>query len=378
MRIAFLGDLVLRNPELHILGEHLQIVLDGCDIKVLNFEVPVSVSNAVGIHKSGPVHSQSPLSPQWVKEKGFNLVTLANNHSLDYGQEGVKATLESFSDINITGVGTYESAYDVSIIERNGEKIGFLGLTHKEFGCVDVESGNLIGTAMLTSPKAIESIITTRPKIDRLFVIAHAGVEYMDAPLPEWRELYKSFINLGADGVIASHPHVPQGWEIYNGAPIIYSLGNFLFEVPKLEERDKRWTKSLMVIIDTSADTIDVIPLKYDFYLHKVDIDMSNETIENIRYLNSLIKTDETYSEFIQNTNQQLLSTYHNMMVSGGAYSLGIKEQIKNLLRPILGRKKVITDPIHLLNLFQCESHRWTMMRLLGRKLDIYDKHKSL
>ena len=57
----------------------------------------------------------------------------------------------------------------------------------------------------------------------------HDGIEYIDIPLPEQRERYRDFVDYGADGVFVHHPHVPQGWEVYKGRPIFYSLGNFFF-----------------------------------------------------------------------------------------------------------------------------------------------------
>ena len=72
-------------------------------------------------------------------------------------------------------------------------------------------------------------ILDAKKELDYLFILPHAGVEYTDAPVPELIARYRDFIDYGADGVIASHPHCPQGWETYKGKPIFYSLGNFLF-----------------------------------------------------------------------------------------------------------------------------------------------------
>lgn len=364
MKIAFCGDLVLRNPDKHSIGPKLKSILKTADIKAVNFEAPIEIKNGVGIHKSGPVLSQSSKSPSWVKDNGFNLITLANNHSLDYGVEGLSVTLKAFHDTKITGIGTYNTAYDVTVVDMSGQKIGFLGLTHKEFGCVDEYSGDRVGTAMATSSRVYTSINSMRPLLDKLFVLPHAGVEYMDVPLPEWREVYKSYIDLGADGVFASHPHVPQGWEVYKDRPIFYSLGNFLFELSNSDIYPDKWMNSMLVVIDTIDNQFEVFPLLYDHKNGIVEVDNNKDASKYLLYLNSLLNSD-IYSERVLHYMEEMREKYTNMMIAGGAYSMGIMNNFKNLIRPFLGRKKIITDPVHLLNLFQCESHRWTMMKIL-------------
>ena len=78
--------------------------------------------------------------------------------------------------------------------------------------------------------KSVENMIREyRSNCDLLIMICHTGMEGWNIPLPEWRDLYKHFIDIGTDIVIAHHPHVAQGWENYNGGHIFYSLGNFAF-----------------------------------------------------------------------------------------------------------------------------------------------------
>ncbi|MBD5305646.1 MAG: CapA family protein [Bacteroides sp.] len=364
MKIAFCGDLMLKTPELHKVGPNLKKLLNQCELRVINFEVPVETQGAVGIHKSGPVHCQSPMAAEWIKNNGFNVITLANNHTLDYGQEGLLKTLSLFKDVTITGIGTYQTAYNLSIVERNDEKIGFLGLTHKEWGCVDVLNPEVLGTACITSPKAIKTIMDAKSKVDRLYVLPHAGVENIDIPLPEWRELYQSFIDFGASGVIASHPHVPQGYEVYNGCPIIYSMGNFLFERPNPEEKSFTFYLSLLVIIDSTDNNFEIIPICYDYEKKEVEVADNEETRDYIKRLVELL-SDEHYPTVLEKTFDELIPFYKRNMIAGGAMSDTKKNRIKKFIKLVLGKRVLKPDQVHLLNLFQCESHRWTMMRLL-------------
>ena len=80
-----------------------------------------------------------------------------------------------------------------------------------------------------------------------LIVQVHAGVELLDVPIPEWRAKYRQLIDLGADVVIAHHPHVMQGIEEYKGKLICYSLGNFYFDYPS---NHPQWNTGAMLTLD--------------------------------------------------------------------------------------------------------------------------------
>ena len=104
--------------------------------------------------------------------------------------------------------------------------------------------------------------------------MAHAGVENINIPIPEWRDIYKSFVDFGADVIIGTHPHVPQGWETYNDKPIFYSLGNFCFQKKNVNVQSY-WYDSLCVILTLD----DNLKLNYD--------------VKNISYRNNLISIED-------------------------------------------------------------------------------------
>jgi hypothetical protein len=110
-----------------------------------------------------------------------------------------------------------------------------------------------LGCAYINDLRVNHDIIEAKKTVDYLFVLPHDGIEYIDVPLPETIARYRDFIDYGADGVIGTHPHCPQGWEEYKGKPIFYSLGNFLFN--SKEGYDYRatnrphWYEGLCVII---------------------------------------------------------------------------------------------------------------------------------
>ena len=349
-----------------MIGENLKKQLGMCEFTAVNFEAPIEYDNGLAIKKSGPHVRQSRNTPRWLEENGINIISFANNHIMDFGPERLKVTLECFKKSVLLGIGDYSSAYEPTIIESKGIKIAFLAATHKEFGCVDVREPDLIGTTMATSPKFLAAIKHASEICDRVYVIPHAGVEYTDAPLPEWREMYKSYIDMGADAVIGSHPHVPQGWEIYKGRPIVYSLGNFLFEVPYRAERSMLWYQSNLAVVDTETFQLEILPLFYNHQTLEVDIDTSGERKQYNSYLFSLINDEKRYNEYLDRLDENLRRSYLNLMKIGGGRGMGLKEKVKNFIKPFLG-KIVVPPSIHLLNLYQCESHRWMTERLLKK-----------
>lgn len=133
------------------------------------------------------------------------------------------------------GSGTYDEAYRIKIIEVDGVKIGFLAVCYvaKQGVFSDVTKHEGYGCAYINDMRVNHVIHEAKQQVDYLFVLPHDGIEYIDAPMPEIIARYRDFIDWGADGVMASHPHSPQGWENYKGKPIFYSLANFFFNSTK-------------------------------------------------------------------------------------------------------------------------------------------------
>lgn len=147
---------------------------------------------------------------------GFTGVSLANNHALDFGEDGFVQTLEFLRDANIFSFGSPRNTGHLSeIVQIKGESICFVGY-HELF------------TSDAT--QVINEIERLDPECDYLSVFAHWGIEYQDNESESQRMLGHSFIDAGADAVIGGHPHVVQPIELYKEKPIFYSLGNFVFD----------------------------------------------------------------------------------------------------------------------------------------------------
>lgn len=239
VKMAFVGDVLFAGTVETVLKQQgydypyreLKEELQKPDITVANLETPVTTRGDE--QKKEYTYRSRPEALKPFKEAGFDVVTLANNHVMDYGVDGLLDTLKHLDQEGIlrTGAGKdVKEAYRPVIMERNGIKIAFLGFSHK----VPHESwkaGNgKPGTTQLYDTRpALEAITQAEKEADLVVVMPHWGEERQDKPLAVHQAMAKKFIDAGADLVVGSHPHVLQGFEQYKGKWIAYSLGNFLF-----------------------------------------------------------------------------------------------------------------------------------------------------
>jgi poly-gamma-glutamate capsule biosynthesis protein CapA/YwtB (metallophosphatase superfamily) len=181
-----------------------------------------------------------------LREAGFTVVSLANNHSLDYGRVALAETLRHLNEQKVIPVGggrTLAEAHAVRIVSVRGLRVGFLAYLGL-FPSVLPLHDNEPGLAMASLDAIRRDVRAARKKVDVLIVSLHAGEEYHFTHSARQREMARAAIDAGADMVIGHHPHVVQDTEIYRGKPIFYSLGNFVFNPSPQFLRDggKRWS----------------------------------------------------------------------------------------------------------------------------------------
>ena len=170
-----------------------------------------------------------------VKEMGFDVVSLANNHVWDLGEEGLKNTIDILqkNGIKYCGAGlNIEEASRPAIIEKNGMRVAILAYCmygNPWLGYVELAKENKAGINPLDIDKVILDIKSSKQKYDKVIVMPHWGREYQYEPLPECVIMAKQMIDAGADAVLGSHTHQMQPLVFYKGKPICYSMGNFLF-----------------------------------------------------------------------------------------------------------------------------------------------------
>lgn len=364
-KVTIFGDFKVNNVKHLNLSAELVYLLNTSDVKLVNFEAPIH-SNGNPIKKSGPNICQHVEAPEWLEERGFNAISLANNHTMDYGEAGLESSVNAFKKAEILGVGTWKDAYRMHVFTTSdGLKVGIISCTHCEFGTLtDENCANSKGCAWSLSTEIIRAIRGWGGGY--LIVFNHGGVEYMDVPLPEWRDVYRLWIEMGADAVIASHPHVPQGYELYKGKPICYSLGNFCFD-PLGEKVPEHWFESLCCVLDIDAPhhaNLDVRRIVYDFQNGYIKDNNSEMFEKHMLHLCELLKDEKKYTEEVNRSVAKLLPQYKGQFSRGG-FITGLiqKGLLKGLVEGFMGRG--FFNRTHALNNMQCESHRWAILRAM-------------
>jgi hypothetical protein len=160
---------------------------------------------------------------------GINVVTLANNHLVDCGREGVLETLKALAVAGVTPLGAganEQSAHEPVIREAGGLRIGLLGYYWNR-RCA--ATAKVPGSAMGVFEELETDIRKLRSRVDRVVVTFHWGRPYKPDPSPRARAKALFAIDCGAHAVVGHHPHIIQPFEVYRRCPIFYSIGNFAF-----------------------------------------------------------------------------------------------------------------------------------------------------
>lgn len=233
--IAAVGDIMLGNHTTYYIEKHgvdypfdsTRAVLSQSHLTFGNLESPFT--------KTGQKFDKKfnfKVPPEYAVgliNAGFDVVTLANNHILDYGIEGLKNTLTVLDSLGLAYCGaglTLEQAQKPAIIERNGYKIALLGYSMtfpEEFWATRSRGGTNYPTNITSNIQQADSLA------DFIVVTFHWGAESKNYP-KDYQKFYAHLaIDHGADLVLGHHPHVLQGLEIYKNRLIAYSLGNFSF-----------------------------------------------------------------------------------------------------------------------------------------------------
>ena len=239
--VVFSGDILLSSYVLNnyeksgingILSEELQSEMQNADITMVNEEFPFSNRGTQAQDKQFTFR----VDPGYVKilqEMGIDVVTVANNHALDYGTDALSDTFQTLDNAGIAYVGAgdnLERASQPYVIKAGGKTFGFLAASRvipEVSWNIDNRQPGMLCT--YDSAELCNAIQKAKETCDYVVVYVHWGIERENTPQDYQRQLGKAYIDAGADMVIGAHPHVLQGIEYYNGKPIVYSLGNYIF-----------------------------------------------------------------------------------------------------------------------------------------------------
>ncbi len=202
------------------------------DFSVANLESPLVKAGSVPLPGKCTLRGNSNWATV-LKESGISLVTLANNHMMDYGEEGLFNTIAALERSEIAYVGAGKNLQDAQqpvFKEIAGRKAAFIGRSSVEVSSLCYAGVDQPGVAFLDEEELLDTVCQCCEMADLVVVMIHWGMEHYHYPSPKQRLLAGNIVSAGADILLGHHPHVLQGVEFIDGALVAYSSGNFLFD----------------------------------------------------------------------------------------------------------------------------------------------------
>ncbi len=373
VKIFVSGDVVnYSHSDGKICHDDLAEIIKSADFAICNFEAPVSGFGAPK-PKAGPRHNQCPGTIEGLKKQGFDMLLLANNHIMDYGCDALEATLRIAreNDFDTIGAGLNNmEAYKPLIKELDGVKIGMINACEAQFGVIDYfDRCTKAGYAWINHSRVDKNIIMLRQRCDFIIIFSHAGLEHYFIPQKEWRDRYRHFCDLGADVVVGSHPHVPQGYEIYKNSLIFYSLGNFYFDSPKYKDKEDGSFSIMLCLEKGRIPTFE--PIFHCKHNGRVGLASFDKQI-NLANLCDML-TDEV--EYEKAHDQMSIEAYESIVLPNLIFSImpipyrgSFKSTLHYLCRKMLRRTEAVDKTLLQLHLLRNEAYYYATRHALEVK----------
>ena len=335
------------------------------DLAITNLECPLT-DYVNSINKTGPSLKASEKAAKALAFAGFNLVTLANNHIMDFGLSGLESTIRTCKENNIEYVGAGNDnsiARGIFYTIIGTYTIAVLNFAENEFSTTH---GEYPGANPLDLIDNYLDIIEAKTKADFVVVIVHGGHEMYDLPSPRIKRTFRFFVDAGANAVFGHHTHCYSGYEMYKGHPIFYGLGNFVFD--SKGQRNSIWNTGFAVeLILKDEVKFNIIPYEQCKQIAGVRLLPSQQTgsfSKNFDRLNYLISDDRLLNIEFEKYCNRVKKLYLSFIEP---HSILLLHFLRNRrLFPSLLSKRVRAL---YLNLMRCESHRDVMGYILKKSL---------
>lgn len=345
-----------------LVGKELLGLLKASDLNVFNLEVPLTDAstpiNKFGNNLKSPtktIYGYKALEPIFL--------TLANNHSLDQGVEGLTTTLELLKkhDIKNAGAGAnVKAAKKPFIFEKEGICIGFYLCAEHEF---TIASCHTMGANPFDVLESFDDVEALKKTCDYVIVLYHGGKEFYRYPSPMLQRYCRKFVDKGADLVICQHSHCIGSREDYGKGTIIYGQGNFIFNSESYIHHKEFVKDSLLISVEATKDT---------FVVSEVPI-RGTERGTRLATESEAIETLTEYKKRSENI--------RDAHFVAQAYKEFADTHVKRYLREFLGRSFIIrainglfgrklmqlilgqTSYLAIQNYLECEAHHELFLR---------------
>ena len=345
-----------------LVGEDLLHTISNASYRIFNLEVPLTDTKNP-IIKQGPNLIAPTATVNGYKALGVNLLTLANNHILDQGKQGLKETIEVLDKNGIAHVGAGKDQFEAEkpyVFSFADKKIGVYACAEHEFS---ISSNNIPGANPFDPLWSLDHVEELKKTVDFVIVLYHGGKEHYRYPSPNLQIVCRRLVDKGADLVICQHSHCIGCEEKYKSGTILYGQGNFLFD----DNDNEFWQTSLLVCVDDSFN-ISYVPLRKRGNSVRLAED-GEKILEGLQDRSKEIKiegfVEENYGKFADEFLPKYLLKYsgkENILfrainkLSGG-----------RLRRKKLNRLYDMKQKVALINYTECEAHRELLLKGLKR-----------
>jgi poly-gamma-glutamate synthesis protein (capsule biosynthesis protein) len=285
--------------------EKVRNLLEQADIVFGNLENSIS-SNGTAFPKQDPhiTFRASPEAVKGLKSGKFSILSLANNHMTDYGEEAFNDTLATLREHGIDYVGAgndLRAARKAAVLERKGIRIAFLAYSAFVMFATQCASRSGYGVAQYVPWRAKHDIRKACKKADIVVVSMHWGLDFVDYPLSFQMKYAREMIDCGAHLIVGHHSHCLQGIEKYNGGLIVYSLGDFVFDQPGQDTCVLRCS-----ISKSGVEDFELIPAKISANLQPEVVNGS----DGLRIQRTIESLSESYTRYDPTLADELIDEY--------------------------------------------------------------------
>ncbi|MBR5656490.1 MAG: CapA family protein [Prevotella sp.] len=344
-------------------------VINNADYNIVNLECPVVYSqNVEAIQKDGPNLRCSEETIKYLKDVGFDLCTLANNHFKDYGEKGIDDTFITCKKNSLEWVGAgrnLQEARSPKVIEIKGVQIGILNICeHESSIATDVEAGS----NPIDVINNYYDINNLKHQVDILILIIHGGVEHYNLPSPRMKKLCHFYADIGVSAIICHHTHCFSGYEIYNDVPIFYSLGNFFFD--RIKNSTDTWGTGYFVQLQMEKKSIDFQMYPYFQCVEEPVVKLmtvNEQTVfkKSIVELNAIINDDILLAKHYQKWMEKRCRYYISTILTwSGKWFKALFR--RGYIHSFVSKQNALL----LLNYIRCESHRDLLIRSMKKYID--------
>lgn len=348
-----------------LIGKELKEELEKVDFRIFNLEAPITESNDK-LLKCGPNLKIDPKSIDGIKGLNPSLLTLANNHIMDFKEQGLKETIEVLTNNNINYVGIGENLSSLKkshILENNGVKIGIYVCAEREFS---IATDEICGVNPLELVENLEDIKELKSICNYVIVLHHGGKEYYRYPSPMLKKICNKMVEYGADLVVCQHSHCVGSYEEYKNGKIIYGQGNFIFDMADNEY----WNTSILVKLTLSKNgtkKLEYIPILKDKNKIKLaGLKEKEEILAGLKKRSIEIKDKRFIEKQYRKFSKEYIINYLYSISGVPRLLRGIDKKIlKNRLLNYLYKNKLTM----VLNFIECEAHRELLIEGLKNKI---------